>query len=841
MKKKFVLVCLLLLFGLSLFRNFTPQPLIPEVNASPYMLPIDGDAWTENGNATYPWKLSSSYVEGQINPHSISSETLSWNGVNAADFATDGTYLYAGLKNGSVLRTTDGESWTVLSYYYFNGVYAVRVDSRGYLFVGANGLYYPLYRSTDHGESFHVVMNSSTPWTECLLWNIADDSSGNLYLATYGGWARIWKSTNGGAYGSWTLKLNATEDYDAYHFHVIYCDPDTDYLYASYGDDPRGELRSTDGGDTWSQITREGVTSIRKFKGHLYFGQDSAPDVITRTTDDVNFEVAMDTPAVLYSGTNNAFYIFWLTESINGVMYAGTYQPPTIWATYNGEQWVQLFDLTSQCANKGVRRLEYFKNWIYVAGSGGSFTFRFRPLDETSLQNIYFYNNVLNESTNQVTASEYLFTNTTRMINLNHALENVTVKVTGVYSDNKVPNGDFESWTAGEPDDWRTEGSGITISNSTDSVEGTYSIKINVTNTVGSIYSDTNVGNDWVEVIPQRWYVVSCYIKGLSRHCRPMLVLDQWDTEAGYVPSIKRSHWEPSDGCWHRISWTVWTQTWYNENLKDVKYWRYYIRCGSMLGQDWVSWLMDGFMIQLADETVNMTRFDRNNPQKTLAHNQTNNETALSQPLLTPYIPVADYTTSNISFKLNGQQYNFLNVDNGTKRTVTTFSYFYGQMNFSDINITNGIALITITGTRRVTVTPYSQVYFNAYEFANNQMQLTISAPPGTKSTTKIYCANKGEPREVYASNGNVSWSYDDSSMMLEVRVSHLGPAEIIVDWRRPGDVDGDGDVDLDDLYYVLIAYGTKVGDSDYNPSADINRDDQINLDDLYYVLWNYD
>ena len=55
-----------------------------------------------------------------------------------------------------------------------------------------------------------------------------------------------------------------------------------------------------------------------------------------------------------------------------------------------------------------------------------------------------------------------------------------------------------------------------------------------------------------------------------------------------------------------------------------------------------------------------------------------------------------------------------------------------------------------------------------------------------------------------------------------------------------PGDVDDDGDVDLDDLYYVLIAYGTSPEEPAYIWTADFNEDGQIDLDDLYTVAINY-
>ena len=54
--KRLIIFGLLLLLGLGLLANIMPpNSFIPKVSgASPY-LPVSGDAWTENDNATYPW------------------------------------------------------------------------------------------------------------------------------------------------------------------------------------------------------------------------------------------------------------------------------------------------------------------------------------------------------------------------------------------------------------------------------------------------------------------------------------------------------------------------------------------------------------------------------------------------------------------------------------------------------------------------------------------------------------------------------------------------------------------------------------------------------------------
>jgi len=55
-----------------------------------------------------------------------------------------------------------------------------------------------------------------------------------------------------------------------------------------------------------------------------------------------------------------------------------------------------------------------------------------------------------------------------------------------------------------------------------------------------------------------------------------------------------------------------------------------------------------------------------------------------------------------------------------------------------------------------------------------------------------------------------------------------------------PEDINGDGQVGLEDLASVLAAYGSLPGDPSYNPNADVDGDGQIGLSDLARVLAMY-
>jgi subtilisin family serine protease len=57
---------------------------------------------------------------------------------------------------------------------------------------------------------------------------------------------------------------------------------------------------------------------------------------------------------------------------------------------------------------------------------------------------------------------------------------------------------------------------------------------------------------------------------------------------------------------------------------------------------------------------------------------------------------------------------------------------------------------------------------------------------------------------------------------------------------KIPGDVNGDNKVDARDLTQLIQVFGSKSGDSNWNPNADINQDGQINVMDLQLLGKNY-
>jgi hypothetical protein len=55
-----------------------------------------------------------------------------------------------------------------------------------------------------------------------------------------------------------------------------------------------------------------------------------------------------------------------------------------------------------------------------------------------------------------------------------------------------------------------------------------------------------------------------------------------------------------------------------------------------------------------------------------------------------------------------------------------------------------------------------------------------------------------------------------------------------------PGDINGDGVVDISDAILASHAFGSATGNPDYNPAADLNSDGYIDIFDMLMLAKNF-
>jgi hypothetical protein len=71
-------------------------------------------------------------------------------------------------------------------------------------------------------------------------------------------------------------------------------------------------------------------------------------------------------------------------------------------------------------------------------------------------------------------------------------------------------------------------------------------------------------------------------------------------------------------------------------------------------------------------------------------------------------------------------------------------------------------------------------------------------------------------------------------STMMVLRPMHSAKAIV------PGDLNGDGAVDINDAILASHAFGTATGDPEYNSAADLNSDGFVDILDMLILAKNF-
>jgi hypothetical protein len=64
--------------------------------------------------------------------------------------------------------------------------------------------------------------------------------------------------------------------------------------------------------------------------------------------------------------------------------------------------------------------------------------------------------------------------------------------------------------------------------------------------------------------------------------------------------------------------------------------------------------------------------------------------------------------------------------------------------------------------------------------------------------------------------------------------------ADVFIKVTMVGDIDGDGDVDMDDIGWICYSFGAKPPNPRYNPNTDIDNNKIIDMDDIGYACLNF-
>lgn len=795
---RFVPVCLLLLLGVGLF-----SAVVPQASAAP--------------------TLQSKIVEVK----DWGTENLS-----AIDITSNGTIIVA--VDNDFWRSDDhGESWTKVKDHVPGSSFFVHITTND-IILAQNGsasasLINDIWKSSDYGNTWNLVIDNAPK-----SWRLAEMSNGTLLINTYAavanlGW--IYKSDDGG--DTWQIFYNFT-GFPGFttHIHCIRVNPYNDDIWVATGDAAGSPILkwSTTAGN-WIYIKNASdstdiYTDILFDSKYVYFIPDTATSLKRMPFDSVSWSDAVEVLNILGDDTTTPTGIYYSMMGAiydDGLMVIGT-DRETIYATADGERWLKIFQTTY--TGSGAWRIDYISQrrdpngyWYFI----NDYTNKVYRASVNANDVKLLFNEEYNDYLGTKTANQWRIpVSNGSKISFNITSYNPQtfhISIVGLSKGNFITNPSFET---GNLSGWTVSGSGSYAVTTADKQHGSYSLQINKSKTDTSDFILESTASAHLYEYGECWWG-RVYIRANRT------MTDIFKIQIGYYDSNNVFQALITQLETARTYWYVTTTA--GMLRKSTEYPRLYIRfiIGKSSVYD-VKYHIDTTLFQRKVRTYVVNKVDNGN---TIVYKLGSNPTYDSSL-------IGIVNTENVSIDVSDPypdiSYNGVLSEGESKDYIFALS----NRNFDlTINVAgSGQVLIILTFSYpKEAFVLFSNAELLSEVLENEKLTLTINSPSGTTSTTLVYVGDKGNATEVW---GATSWIYNASTKILTLNVLHNGLANILIDWRIPGDVTGNGRVDASDLTELSHAYGSTPALLNWNQDCDFNRDNIISVLDLHPLGRNY-
>jgi len=773
---------------------------------------------------------------------------VGWGGNNPLIETFQGTWIFVNTTTaGKVWRSTDqGSSWTMVKDLgtcnptSHNGV-ILTVDNWIILPVSQTGN--PVWVSKDDGLTWIKADKGFLP----LPQNWVQLSNKTVYVGQWGSNSLVWKSDNA---LNWTLAWNFTQILLSTgfvkgardHMHQLSFDNYRNRWYASFGDSwtgngwiSKGTLYSEDDGKTWKNANNGGPISRVTTPFATFFGgdQDGTDVWYVNESGQIKLLDAFRTNDLrVYS--HGAFYA-------NGVTYieasgSGSFHHwGIIVSPDNGKTWGRL--LYSAVREQLGCDIFYWgtSNYFYVTCAGANDRiFRVRLLTQSQAVWLVQKNHITVDGS-LFTYEETLGNGTTQLNFGGYAISDANVTLQGVSYKNWLNNSGFDT---GDTGGWAVS-TGASIESSIVH-DGPKSLKY------VSPISAKSISQSYLPYGNGTSVAVSIWAKANTTSIKNCRIYINWGSGSSFTYSTfsVNTTWQRFQLAWHLGSGTV------GDTATQCKF-----RVDILAPQPNATFYFDSAMM-----SIGYPQFD--------AHPTKNLDSMEHEGWFNGI-----FNTTNPSVAFDSQVFSHAGtLLNGQNGSTQDFAQTGGTMSVSVTVMSSGMVKIKIQGKLTFTATDclitlksgnaWAGNYYSTFpsftgntlvvltsrfaeissiDYDESTMTLIVNSDTGLTSTTKAYVGNEGEPKGVWVRNGVLVQDYNASTNILTLNVTHYGPAEIIVDWRMPGDVNGDGVVDANDLTRINRSYGSKPEQLKWDTQADLNRDDLIDCRDLLIVGKHYE